>query len=66
LADQPRSSAACADEFGGRHLNSFEDLHQRLSDSVPFPNGRWPKATDEFTSDGSITDGDTTAWRLTT
>ncbi|MFG1928986.1 hypothetical protein [Cryptosporangium sp. NPDC048952] len=52
--------------LGGTALASFKDLRQRLYDSVPFPEGRWPKATSEYTSDGSITDGDTTAWRLTT
>lgn len=50
--------------FSGAALTGFKDLRQRLNDNVPFPGGRWPKATGEYTSDGSITDGDTTAWRL--
>jgi hypothetical protein len=44
----------------------MDDLDQRLHDNTMFPGGHWPPTTTEYTADGSISDGDTTAWRLKT
>lgn len=42
---------------------AIKDLRQALYDSSAFPGGRWPQSTTEL-SDGSLSDGDGTDWRL--
>ena len=51
-------------KVANRHRHSVDRDSGFPRHNVPFPGGRWPKTTGEYTSDGSITDGDTTAWRL--
>ena len=40
-----------------------KDLRQQLHNSSAYPDGHWPRPTTDI-SDGSLSDGDATDWRL--
>lgn len=44
-------------------LPVLKQLHQNLNDNSSFPDGNWPRSTTDL-SDGSLSDGDTTDWRV--
>jgi hypothetical protein len=48
---------------GNEALGAAKDLHQQLNNSAAYPDGRWPRPTTGL-SDGSLSDGDATDWRL--
>jgi uncharacterized protein YukE len=47
-------------------IDGMATMRQTLWADNPFPGGRWPHSTTSDFSDGSLTDGDTTEWRLKT
>jgi len=49
--------------FGNDALMGAKDLHQQLHNSSAYPDGHWPRSTADM-SDGSLSDGDGTDWRL--
>jgi hypothetical protein len=44
-------------------LSSMKDLHQQIFNDSAYPDGHWPRSTSDL-SDGSLSDGDTTDWRM--
>ncbi|ROT26075.1 hypothetical protein EF879_25975 [Micromonospora sp. HM5-17] len=52
--------------YVGTLVDSLTSLRQTLASSAAFPGGKWPKSTTSDFSDGSISDGDTTDWRIKT
>jgi hypothetical protein len=49
--------------FANDALAGAKDLHQQLNNSAAYPDGHWPRTTTDI-SDGSLSDGDVTDWRL--
>lgn len=52
--------------FAGTIVDSMTSLNQTLHADGAFPGGRWPRSTTSDFSDGSLSDGDTTDWRIRT
>lgn len=50
--------------YVGLLVDSLTDLRQKLAGNEPYPDGSWPKSTTENFSDGSLSDGDGTDWRM--
>jgi hypothetical protein len=48
---------------GNEALGAAKDLHQQLNNGAAYPDGHWPRSTVDM-SDGSLSDGDATDWRL--
>lgn len=52
--------------FAGLIVDSMATLNQTLHADAAFPGGRWPRSTTSDFDDGSLSDGDTTDWRIRT
>jgi len=46
--------------------DSMSSMRQAMYANGPFPDGKWPKSTASDFNDGSLSDGDTTDWRMKT
>jgi hypothetical protein len=44
-------------------MSSMKDLRQQVHNDSAYPDGQWPRSTTDL-SDGSLSDGDTTDWRM--
>jgi hypothetical protein len=52
--------------FAGTIVDSVTSLNQTLHSDTAFPGGAWPTSTASDFNDASLTDGDTTDWRIRT
>ncbi|MEU4217348.1 hypothetical protein [Actinoplanes sp. NPDC026623] len=52
--------------YAGLLVDSMTTMRQTIYANGPFPGGRWPKSTVAEFNDGSLSDGDTTDWRIDT
>jgi hypothetical protein len=52
--------------FVGTIVDSITTLNQTLHSDGAFPGGGWPRSTASDFNDGSLSDGDTTDWRINT
>ncbi|WP_157408535.1 hypothetical protein [Actinoplanes sp. N902-109] len=52
--------------YVGVVVTTMRSINQTLQAGAGFPDGNWPKATTSDFSDGSLSDGDTTDWRIKT
>lgn len=52
--------------FAGLIMESMTTLKQTLHDNTAFPGGGWPRSTTSDLNDGSLSDGDSTDWRMKT
>lgn len=52
--------------FAGLIVDSMASLNQTLHADGAFPDGKWPRSTTSDFDDGSLSDGDTTDWRIRT
>ncbi|HEX8345115.1 MAG TPA: hypothetical protein VF657_10265 [Actinoplanes sp.] len=50
--------------FVGTIVDSVTTLNQSLHSDTAFPGGAWPRSTTTDFDDGSLSDGDTTDWRI--
>jgi hypothetical protein len=48
----------------GLLVDAMSTLRQKLNGNEPYPGGSWPRSTTADLSDGSLTDGDGTDWRM--
>ncbi len=60
------AGVGCFVAFVGTIVDSMTSLKQTLSADAAFPGGRWPQSTTSDFHDGSLSDGDTTDWRMKT
>ena len=58
------AACVCFATYLYKVIDSMATLRQTLWADNPYPNGRWPQSTTSDFSDGSLSDGDTTDWRI--
>lgn len=52
--------------YAGLLVDSMTTMRQTIYANGPFPGGQWPTSTTADFNDGSLSDGDTTDWRIDT
>jgi hypothetical protein len=56
----------CAITYLTAVLPQYKDLLQRVNNNDPFPNGSWPRSTNDVIADGSLKGDNNTNWHLRT
>jgi hypothetical protein len=56
----------CAITYLTAMLSQYKDLLQRVNNNDPFPNGSWPRSTNDVIADGSLKGDNNTNWHLRT